>query len=70
MAAFTTIDDAGSFFNTLLWTGDDTARTLTGVGFQPDFTWIKNREGAYNHVWWDAPRGAGSTTDIACNTVE
>ena len=33
-------------FNTILYTGDDSDdRDITGVGFQPDFLWIKNREG-------------------------
>ena len=55
-------------FKTLIWTGTDAARTLTGVGFQPDCTWIKNRDAAYNHVLWDAVRTGGSNKAIAPNT--
>ena len=45
-------------FNTVLWTGNDTERTISGVGFQPDFTWIRNREIVTNHLLFDAVRGA------------
>ena len=49
MAAFTTIDDAGLFFNSVLYTGTALSHAITGVGFQPGFTWIKRRDGTYNH---------------------
>jgi hypothetical protein len=59
MAVFTAIDDAGSYFNTLLWTGNSTNSTaITGVGFQPDMVWIKNRSTTDNHAIFDAIRGA------------
>jgi len=66
MAAFTTIDDASLFYNTVLYTGNGTAigsggLAVTGVGFQPDFTWIKERDGTGAHMLFDSPRGA---TDI------
>ena len=45
-------------FNTVTYTGngaDD--RNMTGVGFQPDFVWLKSRSGANNHYLYDAIRG-------------
>ena len=46
-------------FNTLLYTGNDSNdRDITGVGFQPDFLWIKNREGPDLHMLQNAIRGA------------
>ena len=57
MAVFTAIDDAGSYFNTKLYTGTGSSNAQTGVGFQPDFTWIKNRDAADFHVLTDAVRG-------------
>jgi hypothetical protein len=48
-------------FNTVLWTGNDTARTISGVGFQPDFNWIRNREITTNHLLFDAVRGASKS---------
>ena len=46
------------FFNTITWTGTGATNALTGVGFQPDFTWIKGRSVAYDHILQDAARGA------------
>ena len=46
-------------FNTKLWTGNATNSTaITGVGFQPDFVWIKNRSTTANHNLFDVIRGA------------
>ena len=58
--AYTTIDNPGLFFNTILYTGNGTTNTAqTGVGFQPDWTWIKSRSTSdYNHFVFDAVRGA------------
>ena len=45
------------YFNTLLYTGDGQAsRSVTGVGFQPDWLWIKDRSGASYHGLWDSVR--------------
>ena len=59
MAAYTAIDDVGSFFNTVLYVGNDgTGHAITGTGFQPNFTWIKNRDAADFHILTDSVRGA------------
>ena len=55
--AYTTIDDPTIYFNTLLYTGNSTARSLTGVGFQPDWVWIKSRSNTYHHELYDVVRG-------------
>ena len=58
------IDKPSDYFNTVLYTGDDTTnRSITGVGFKPDFTWIKSRSNAYYHELYDAVRGFSSTTN-------
>lgn len=44
-------------FNTVTYTGNATARSITGVGFQPDFTWIKNRDAVQHHNLIDSVRG-------------
>ena len=44
-------------FNTVLYTGAN-GNTVTGVGFQPDLTWIKARNQGYSHNWYDSVRGA------------
>jgi hypothetical protein len=42
--------------NVVLWTGTGGARTITGVGFQPDWVWIKQRSGTANHNLYDVLR--------------
>ena len=69
----TSTTQANDYFNTIIWTGDNnstgTTRTQTGVGFQPDFVWIKNRSNAYFHNLYDSVRGSGSTKNLSSNTT-
>jgi len=46
------------YFNTKLWTGTGAENAITGVGFQPDWVWIKNRDAAEHNKLYDAVRGA------------
>ena len=48
---------ADDYFNTVLWSGNGTSQSITGVGFQPDFLWIKERNGTGYHALFDAVRG-------------
>jgi hypothetical protein len=57
--AYTTIDKPDDYFNTVLYTGTGSSRNQTGVGFDPDWVWIKSRSNAYNNNVWDRVRGAG-----------
>ena len=56
--AYTTINKSTDHFNTKLWTGNGGTQSITGVGFQPDFTWIRERSEARGHNLTDAVRGA------------
>ena len=55
-----TIDDGSQYFNTVLYTGanPNAAQSITGVGFQPDWIWIKSRVTGYGHCLVDSNRGA------------
>jgi hypothetical protein len=56
-------------FNVITYTGNGVSgRTITGVGFQPDFVWIKARSVGYNHNIADAVRGANKT--LYLNTTD
>jgi hypothetical protein len=55
--AYTTINKPSEYFNTKLYTGTGSSNSVTGVGFQPDFTWIKARSFSDNHELYDAVRG-------------
>jgi len=57
--AYTDIDDPTAYFQTKIYTGNATDATgITGVGFQPDMTWIKERSQVRSHVLFDVIRGA------------
>ena len=52
--AYTTIDDPSAHFQTVLWTGNATARNITNDGnsdLQPDFIWMKCRDSNTAHIW-------------------
>ena len=57
--AYTTIDKPSDYFNTKLYTGTGSSgeKAITGVGFQPDWLWIKNRTVAQEHWLADSVRG-------------
>ena len=57
--AYTTIKKPSDYFNTKLYTGTGSSQGITGVEFQPDFTWIKDRDNSRNHQLYDVIRGAG-----------
>ena len=45
-------------FEPILYTGNGTSQSISTLEFQPDFTWIKSRDAADNHMLFDAVRGA------------
>ena len=55
------------YFNTVLYTGNSSTNAITGVGFQPDWTWIKNRSGANSHILHDVIRGNNSLSSNLTN---
>jgi len=71
MAAYTTIDDPSAYFQNLLWTGnntDGTALTFDGNSdMQPDFVWVKHRNGTGYHGLFDSVRGV--TKRLHTNTT-
>ena len=48
------------FFNTLNYVGTGSSQAITGVGFQPDFVWCKQKDGGNSHMLADAARGVNS----------
>jgi hypothetical protein len=68
--AFTTINKSTNYFNSKLWTGTGSTNALTGVGFQPDFTWIKSRSDSLSHALFDAVRGTTKVLNSNANSAE
>ena len=52
------LDKPSDYFNTKLYTGTGGTQAITGVGFQPDWVWLKARSSAYSHQLFDVVRGA------------
>ena len=52
------IDKPSDYFNTVLYTGNGSTQSITGVGFQPDWVWQKTRNYDYSHSLVDVVRGA------------
>jgi hypothetical protein len=48
---------AGKFFSPVIYTGAGSGQAITGVGFQPDFVWMKRRSAAGSHILQNAVTG-------------
>jgi len=57
--AYTTINKSTDHFDGKTYLGSSNAVTVSGLGFQPDWVWVKDRDNGNNHVLVDAVRGAG-----------
>ena len=68
--AYTTIDKSSLHFNTKLWTGTGSSNAITGVGFQPDWVWIKNRSATESHRIHDAVRGTNKSISSDTNSSQ
>ncbi len=64
------ITDGTENFNTVLYTGDGaSSKSITGVGFSPDWVWAKNRVSAYDHALMDSVRRASAAYLSSNNTA-
>ena len=51
------------YFNVSTWTGDGSEQEISGVGFQPDWVWLKNTSSNVSSGIYDAIRGATKEID-------
>ena len=68
--AYTDIDKSDDYFNTVLYTGNGSTQSVTGVGFQPDLVWVKCRNDAFNHANWDIVRGTSNALQTSTTSAE
>jgi len=69
--AYTTINKSTEHFNTLIYTGNGSSpRNITGVGFQPDWLWIKNRSIVQSNFLFDAVRGVSKAIFSDASSAE
>ena len=58
-------------FNPVLYTGTDATNSthaISGIGFQPDFVWTKDRDATYDHYLFDSVRGTGVTKGLSSSS--
>jgi hypothetical protein len=66
-----TVVQGDDYFNTVLYTGDGSnPRGITGVGFQPDFVWLKNRSAGWGHRLSNAVVGANYALETNSTNAE
>ena len=70
MANYTTINKSSEHFNTKLYNGTGSSNAITGVGFQPDFTWIKRRNSATAHHLHNSVSGATKVLNSNTTSAE
>jgi hypothetical protein len=62
-----TIADGSTAMDVALWTGNGSARSITGYSFSPDFAWLKIRSNVGSHFLFDTVRGA--TNELRSNST-
>jgi hypothetical protein len=61
--AYSSITKPEDYFNTTIWSGNNTSpRTIT-TNVDNDLVWVKNRSHAYSHYLLDSVRGVGTSSD-------
>ena len=63
-------EEPADYFNTVLYTGNGSSRSITGVGFSPDWIWFKARSAAIGHLVYDSVRGATKYLQTASTSAE
>ena len=57
-------------FDVVTYTGNGGTNNVTGLSFQPDFVWIKNRTDATSHMLFDSVRGVQKVLYSNATTAE
>lgn len=68
--AYTGINKSTAQFDVKLYSGNNNAQTISGIGFAPDFTWLKCRSNGYTHMLFDRVRGATKYISTYTNGAE
>jgi len=69
--AYSTINKSSDYFQTNLYTANNSGKTISGMNFKPDFIWTKNRDdGNYIPAIVDAVRGGTKKLFTNGTTVE
>jgi hypothetical protein len=66
--AYTTINKSTDHFNTKLYSGNGSTNAVTGIGFAPNFVWLKERTSTSSHVLGNTIQGTGKR--LSSNTTD
>tara|TARA_B100000767_G_scaffold271481_1_gene297219 strand:+ start:746 stop:1987 length:1242 start_codon:yes stop_codon:yes gene_type:complete len=58
-----------NYFDTKLYTGNGTTKSISTLNFQPGLTWVKAREQANDNILVDSVNGAGSNKGLNSNAA-
>ena len=64
------INKPNTQMNTVLYTGNGGTQSITGVGFQPNWTWLKARSESASHEIFDVVRGVTKTINSNTTNAE
>ena len=68
--AYSSIVKPEDYFNTVLYTGNGSTQSITGVGYQPDWVWVKGRSVATGGNLSDSVRGVNKQLQTASTAAE
>jgi len=68
--AYTNINKSNEYFNTKIYSGSPSPQSITGVGFQPDWVWIKCRNNSQENMLFDSIRGTTNYLQSDNTTAE
>ena len=68
--AFTTINKSSDYIKNLTYAGNGSTNAITGVGFQPDFVWVKDREATSNHNLYNSASGVEKYLECDAGTEQ
>ena len=63
-------EQATDHYQTALYEGTGSSQSVTGVGFQPDWVWVKRRDGTQESSVTDSVRGVNAQLRPAATAVE
>ena len=64
------LDKPSDYFTTKLYSGNGGTLNVTGLDFQPDWCWLKQRNGTYGHDLYDVVRSATKTLNTNNTNAE
>ena len=64
------LSTANQGFDAIAYTGTGSTQAISGLAFQPDLVWIKNKNAAGSHDLYDSVRGADKVINSDANHAE